>query len=230
VSDPDDGRRPFRFSLLELIVFLLLVTAVQGAITLLIEWGGSAKADEIARELGRMYGGPGPVGSVTRSPVVQAPLFLVSITVALLGSAWGSWTAGRLKVTSSAPRAGLMALGALWVAMLPVAATSLLTLPFVIQDNALGAVVVLLFSWAVVVGANTLPVHLYRTMRRDERERREDERLGPLPPAAPAAPAAKAAPEAPETGNALERAPGGEGGGGGEVTVEGEKAGPADDD
>jgi len=215
----DDGRRPIRFSLLELIVFLLLVTAVQGGITIVIEWLSADRADEIGRAISGLVGWSSK-GSVARSPAVQAPLFIVSITVALLGSAWGVWTANRLKVTTSAPRAGLMALGALWVAMLPVAVTSILTLPFVLEGCGIAAAGVLFFSWAVVVGANTLSVHLYHKMRREEFARREDERLGPVPPKAAPPPEPEPEPDTPEW--AVD----------GEVTVEGPEgeAGPADDD
>ena len=219
--DPDDGRRPIRFSLLELIVFLLLVTALQGGITVLLEWRSAGSGDEIGRAISGFVGWSSK-GSIARSPAVQLPLFIVSITVALLGSAWGVWTANRLKVTTSAPRAGLMALGALWVAMLPVAVTSLLTLPFVLEGHGIVTVAVLLFSWAVVVGANTFSVHLYHKMRRDELARREDERLGPLPPKAAPVPAPASAPDTPEW--AVD----------GEVTVEGPdieaETDPADDD
>ena len=178
MAQSDDGRRPIRYSLLELIVFICMIVMVQGTITKVLDWcaadmPGGGPLGELIKPRG---------GSLARTAWVQIPILFVSTVVALLGSAWGSWTATRLKVTSSRSRAGLMALGTLWVGMLPVAVTSLFAIPFLLSAYGFLGFLVLALSWAVVVGANTLPVRLRQQARRDERSRREDERLGALPP------------------------------------------------
>ena len=167
----DDPRRPLQYSVLELMTFVMLVTLVQGTATLILEGAG---------------GGRGAIA--VRTVPVQLALIFPSVLVALLGSVWGSWATDRMGLSSSSlARAGMMALGALWIAALPLTAGALIAIPFVSDSRALW-VTVFLLSVGVVVGANSLPTHYMLKRRREEKLREVEERLGPLPASPPPAP------------------------------------------
>jgi hypothetical protein len=165
------------------MTFVMLTTVVQGAATLILEGAGAGR------------------GAIqVRTVPVQLALIFPSVLVALLGSVWGSWATDRMGLRSSLARAGLMALGALWIAALPLTAGALIAIPFVSESRALWAGVFLL-SVALVVGANSLPTHFMLKRRREEKLREVEERLGPLPSSPPPSPPAPPAPpQAPPTG------------------------------
>ncbi len=181
-SDEDTGRSPIQFSLLELICFILLLTVAQGSLTAIIDCGharrDAKRIDDFVESIITTADG----GSAARTGPGQAVIFFVSLMLALLGSAWGVWAAKSFSAPTSLQRAGLMALGLVWISMLPVAFVLLVALPFFILEMGFWVLPALVTSWVVVVGANTIPVRSALRARRERIERDRLDRLGPLPP------------------------------------------------
>ncbi len=182
LPDDDTGRSPIRFSLLELITFIVLITVAQGTLTAMVDYGHANRnpkqVDISIEKLITTADGK----SAARTGPGQAVIFSISITLALLGSAWGVWAAKSFSALTSAQRAGLMALGLIWVSVLPVAIVLLVALPFLLIERGVLVIPVLVGSWAIVVAANTVPVKAALRARREKIKQDELDRLGPLPP------------------------------------------------